>query len=44
VEQIGGRLRLDYAEPDRAWLEGLLDGLARDHLISFADGNVSLPD
>ena len=44
VEQIGGRLRLDYAEPDRAWLEGLLDGLARDLLVSFADGRASLPD
>ncbi|MGE0543795.1 MAG: A/G-specific adenine glycosylase [Dehalococcoidia bacterium] len=43
-DQIGRRLRLDYAEPDRAWLEGLLDGLVRDHLVSFADGRVSLPD
>jgi A/G-specific adenine glycosylase len=44
VDQIGGRLRLDYAEPDRAWLESLLDGLARDQLISLADGQVSLPN
>jgi A/G-specific adenine glycosylase len=44
VEQIGKRLRLDYAEPDRGWLEDLLDGLARDRLVSFIDGQVSLPD
>jgi A/G-specific adenine glycosylase len=44
VEQIGRRLRLDYAEPDRAWLERLLDGLARDHLVSFVYDRVSLPN
>lgn len=43
AEQIGRRLRLDYTEADRPWLDGLLNGLARDHLVAFAEDKVSLP-
>lgn len=43
IDQIGTRLRLDYTESDREWLIGLLDGLARDDLVSFGNGGVSLP-
>jgi A/G-specific adenine glycosylase len=44
VDEVGARLRLDYSPTDHAWLIALLEGLARDHLIAFADGRVSLPD
>ena len=43
VDECGRRLRLDYSTVDRPWLAGLLDGLARDRLVSFDGVSVSLP-
>ncbi|MGH2584440.1 MAG: A/G-specific adenine glycosylase [Dehalococcoidia bacterium] len=43
VDEVGARLRLDYAEADREWIVGLLQGVARDHLIVFEDGTAALP-
>jgi len=43
VDEVGARLRLDYAEADRAWIVGLLEGLARDHLVVFEGGAAALP-
>ena len=42
-DQLGARLRLDYAAQDRTWLEALLEGLARDRLIVYDGARVSLP-
>jgi len=43
VEDIGRRLRLDYDEAARPWLDGLLAGLARDGLITLHADGASLP-
>jgi A/G-specific adenine glycosylase len=43
VDDCGRRLRLDYTADDRPWLAGLVEGLARDHLVSFDGEAVSLP-
>jgi A/G-specific adenine glycosylase len=43
ADEVGARLRLDYSDADRPWLEGLLGGLARDGLITWEDGRVALP-
>jgi len=43
LAETGRRLRLDYSEQDQPWLEGLLEGLARDRLVSFNGERVSLP-
>lgn len=43
VETIGARLRLDYTDADRPWLEALLGGLARDGLVVRAEGAAGLP-
>jgi A/G-specific adenine glycosylase len=43
VGQVGARLRLDFTDADRPWLEDLLAGLARDRLVSIEGERVSLP-
>ena len=43
VDECGRRLRLDYTSEDRPWLAGLLEGLARDRLVSFDGEVLSLP-
>jgi A/G-specific adenine glycosylase len=43
IDECGRRLRLDYTAEDRSWLAGLLDGLARDQLVSLDGETVSLP-
>jgi len=42
-DEVGARLRLDYTDADRPWLEGMLGGLARDGLITWDGGRVALP-
>lgn len=41
--EIGRRLRLDFTDADRDWLEGLLSGLEGHGLIERAGGRVALP-
>lgn len=43
VDEVGARLRLDYTGDDRPWLDGLVDGLVRDHLVARDGESVSLP-
>lgn len=38
-DAIGRRLRLDYGDTDRAWLDGILAGLVRDGLIQWPGGD-----
>jgi A/G-specific adenine glycosylase len=42
-DEVGARLRLDYGDDDRPWLEGLLDGLAADGLITWDGRLAALP-
>ena len=43
IDECGRRLRLDYTTADRPWLNGLLEGLARDRLVRVDGAAVSLP-
>jgi A/G-specific adenine glycosylase len=51
LDEIGRAIRPDYVRPDRAWLAGLIDGLAKDDLLvwrergegSASGGLVALP-
>jgi A/G-specific adenine glycosylase len=39
LDEVGPAIRADYAPSDRAWLVALLDGLARDGLLVWREGD-----
>ena len=47
VEELGAAVKADYSDADAAWLRSLLEGLARDGLVTLrgegASARVSLP-
>lgn len=43
LPQLGAHIRADYTADHAAWLQALLDGLARDGLVELVDDGVRLP-
>jgi A/G-specific adenine glycosylase len=44
LTELGRRIKADYSDEDRAWLQQLASGLARDGLLQLEDEAVRLPE
>jgi A/G-specific adenine glycosylase len=44
LAELGGRIKENFGDDDRAWLERLVEGLARDGLLLLDDEAVRLPE
>ncbi|HEX9370491.1 MAG TPA: A/G-specific adenine glycosylase, partial [Roseiflexaceae bacterium] len=44
LADLGQRVKENFSDADRAWLRGLVEGLARDGLLLLEDETARLPE